>query len=571
MRKKIQILLICLLGFTPFFTYTQNLVFDSLANEVNRLSRYKKTQSLEILDKMYQMTLNDPDSSLHIARCLYEESLLNYKQGIRDTLISGRIKKRLDRGGLQLQEHALLQLAYGNYQLSVDALSDAFSYHLQALEKYKKLKDKRFEARILNVLGNICYNIGLYNLSDYYYLEAGKNVTTDFYEYYQIKSNIFTNQLFIYNNSTIIDSALLLLKEAEEKGFLGSCYYMYANLGNYFFRTDLEKGLECFTKMLSLEFDSPCVEANLNANMGCYYAIKNEYFTALEYFRKAEKNIDIHDLPTLYSDFVSIFEKLNMTDSALFYSKKQMEVFQKLRSNTIAIETHQKYITTMLESSQKDLTISKQKNILRNRLLIIFAVLLLSSILLILFFNQQKRLKVSEAHELKSKLEHKEKVEQYEKQKRQLEKEKQKEVMDAQTRELTSYSLLVSNKNNILNQILEVNQHAINNKENTEKVLTIIKEIITRNLSVDEEWENFKMHFDKVHPHFFKKLKRLCNDLTGENLKMCAYIKIGMTNKQIAQLLQVVPTSIITNRYRLKKKLQLSDEEDLENFIRNLQ
>jgi DNA-binding NarL/FixJ family response regulator len=52
---------------------------------------------------------------------------------------------------------------------------------------------------------------------------------------------------------------------------------------------------------------------------------------------------------------------------------------------------------------------------------------------------------------------------------------------------------------------------------------------------------------------------------------MCAYIKIGMTNKQIAQLLQVVPTSIITNRYRLKKKLQLSDEEDLENFIRNLQ
>ena len=75
------------------------------------------------------------------------------------------------------------------------------------------------------------------------------------------------------------------------------------------------------------------------------------------------------------------------------------------------------------------------------------------------------------------------------------------------------------------------------------------------------------MHFDKVHPHFFEKLKQHCNDLTEENLKMCAYIKMRMTTKQIAQLLQVIPNSIITNRYRIKKKLRLADDEELDGFI----
>jgi DNA-binding NarL/FixJ family response regulator len=78
------------------------------------------------------------------------------------------------------------------------------------------------------------------------------------------------------------------------------------------------------------------------------------------------------------------------------------------------------------------------------------------------------------------------------------------------------------------------------------------------------------MHFDKVHQHFFEKLKQSCSDLTEENLKMCAYFKIGMTTKQIAHLLHVDPHSVIVSRYRLKKKLQLPDGESLDDFIRNL-
>ena len=85
---------------------------------------------------------------------------------------------------------------------------------------------------------------------------------------------------------------------------------------------------------------------------------------------------------------------------------------------------------------------------------------------------------------------------------------------------------MAANKNDILKQILDVNTHALNNKNDTQKYLTKIDEIIKNSLNIDNEWDKFKMHFEKVHPNFFEKLKQKCPDLTDENLKLCAYIKM---------------------------------------------
>ena len=198
----------------------------------------------------------------------------------------------------------------------------------------------------------------------------------------------------------------------------------------------------------------------------------------------------------------------------------------------------------------------------------VFAILVI--LLLLLLTHQQKLRKASENRELIAKLKHEKRVQQYEKQQRKLEKEKQKALIDAKAREISSYSILVSNKNKMLIQIRELLTQIFDNKENPIKIAKKANEIIQNNLNIDDEWENFKMHFEKVHPQFFEKLKQQSCELTEENLKMCAYIKMRMTTKQIAQLLQVVPNSIFTSRYRLKKKLPLADNEDLDTFIENL-
>ena len=570
-------LFLLLVFFAKAQIHPQNAVFDSLAIEINKVSIIKKTKSQEILDKLYQIAYTNPDSATLIARCLYEESIFNVYQGIVDNTMSDRIKKRLDKPSLSAMEEALLLSALGINVFTQGDFSEAFSINLKALEKFKQVGDNRFIAKTLNSLGNISSNIGLINLAESYYNEAITYLTPEFYEYYIAKSNIF-KKLARENESAAIDSMINLIDEVEKSQHKEILPLFYMNIGAFLLHSLPETSLNFFTKMEALKIDNSKMNNLLFCNKGEYYRIKKDNQNALKYFKKAqqffENQFDFETLSFIYSMLSQTFEDLNKCDSALFYARKAEDVMSKIHSNTVAIETHQKYITNLLESSQKDLTIAQQAVRIKNIRFIVAVTLLSSGFLVVLLFlllvNRQKKLKATENRELTTKLEHEKKVQQYEKRQRQLEKEKQKEVLDAKTREITSYSLLVSNKNNLLNQIRDLNTQAINNKDNSTKALAKIEEVIHSNLCVDEEWCNFKMHFEKVHPHFFKNLKKLCQDLTEENLKICAYIKMGINTKQIAQLQNVTDRAVIISRNRIKKKLNLAEKENLISFISNL-
>jgi tetratricopeptide (TPR) repeat protein len=524
------------------------------------------------------MANSSSNNSLLIARCLYEEALLNFRNGITDSLLVEKIETRIDRKNLSLQEQALLHSSLGIELENTGEYSDAFTIYLQALEKYKQLKDNRFIAKTLNSLGSICNTISLFNLAEYYYSEALKNITPESPEYIHFKSNLCRTQFRSEKSETAIDSMLFLIEIAEKENHEELLPALYLNLGSYFVRSDREKASQYFAKLQTLDFDSPRILAALDINTGAFYGAKEDFSKALSYFRDAQKiaeeNNNLGMLSAIYRNISLLFENLNRLDSALFYSKKYTQIVQTIRSHTIAIEIHQKLITSNLEVHENELIIAKQQITLKNRQVVIIVMVASFIILLILFLllliNQQKRRKISENRELATKLEYEKKVQQYEKRQRKLEKEKQEEILDAKTREITSYSLLVSNKNNILKQIMETNAQIFDNKENAPKIAQKTDEIIRNNLNIDEEWDTFKIHFDKVHQHFFEKLKQSCSNLTEENLKMCAYFKIGMTTKQIAQLLHVDPHSVIISRYRLKKKLQLPDDESVDDFIRNL-
>ena len=88
-------------------------------------------------------------------------------------------------------------------------------------------------------------------------------------------------------------------------------------------------------------------------------------------------------------------------------------------------------------------------------------------------------------------------------------------------------------------------------------------------LGTDDEWDFFKMQFVKVHPDFFVRLKTLCPSITEGELRLCAYIRTGMENKHIAQMLSLQPESVKKKRYRLRQKLNLG-KESLEDFLRGI-
>lgn len=90
---------------------------------------------------------------------------------------------------------------------------------------------------------------------------------------------------------------------------------------------------------------------------------------------------------------------------------------------------------------------------------------------------------------------------------------------------------------------------------------------IGRHLRVGDDWERAVLHFEKIHPEFFTALRERCLALTPGELKQCAYLKLNLTNKDIANLLHIEPGSVKISHYRIKKKLELAEGESLRDFL----
>ena len=103
-----------------------------------------------------------------------------------------------------------------------------------------------------------------------------------------------------------------------------------------------------------------------------------------------------------------------------------------------------------------------------------------------------------------------------------------------------------------------------------EKLLTQMERVLQQNRSVDSEWEDFKVHFEQVHDDFFKSLKSHYPDLSGNDLKVAALCRLNLSIKESSRILGISPESTKTARYRLRKKLDINQEDDLFEFLSSI-
>ena len=143
--------------------------------------------------------------------------------------------------------------------------------------------------------------------------------------------------------------------------------------------------------------------------------------------------------------------------------------------------------------------------------------------------------------------------------------------IDHKERELSIQALHSQEKNQLLSGLRDElmslgKEFKIESSNSFRRVIRRIKETI----QVDNNADSFLMHFENVHPHFFNLIGKHCDQLTTNELKLCSYIKIGMSNKEIAQISGVEVGTVKSNINRLKKKLELSAEDNIRAFITNL-
>jgi DNA-binding CsgD family transcriptional regulator len=99
--------------------------------------------------------------------------------------------------------------------------------------------------------------------------------------------------------------------------------------------------------------------------------------------------------------------------------------------------------------------------------------------------------------------------------------------------------------------------------EDFKKILRVLNE----ENQMDKDWEQFAIHFDKVHRDFLRSLKQKFSNLSAHELKLSAYLRMNLSSKEIAQLEHISVRGVEISRYRLRKKLQIPTETNLFEFL----
>lgn len=236
----------------------------------------------------------------------------------------------------------------------------------------------------------------------------------------------------------------------------------------------------------------------------------------------------------------NVFKATGQYDSALFYYKEYVTI----RDSSINKENTQ-HINTLkweYETEKKELQLASEKRKKLFGYILVGALIIILSLAINRLFAQRKINKIS--------------------------KEKYESEVDYKNRQLASRTIDLANYNKVLESISD--KIAGVEKDNPEDLARILKKTIKQKQRDISDWEQVKLHFEEVHPSFFEKINELTPPLTSNEQKHCAYIKMKISNKDIARMLNVNLSSVHVVHHRLKKKLGLVEDDSLTQYINSI-
>ena len=269
-------------------------------------------------------------------------------------------------------------------------------------------------------------------------------------------------------------------------------------------------------------------------------------------------------ISNLYASIANGYESIGDFEQSLFYFKAlktHEDSIYNSEKTRIVKELEEKYLAS--EKEKRLAQMEKKEVKLNDQLTLTFLgivfLLILSGLLFRFYKVKQRDNRLLENRNVE--------IEQKRKEIEELSHYKQ-ELLTGQLqhkeRELTVLAMNAHEKNDFLVTL----KKRLEDHEKDEKVdFKKMKKEIDGQLESDQNWNKFLKHFEQVHPDFFTKLKDNFPNLTNNDLKLSAYIRIGMSNKELASLVGIDHHSARNAIYRLKKKLDLAADQDLRDFI----
>lgn len=300
---------------------------------------------------------------------------------------------------------------------------------------------------------------------------------------------------------------------------------------------------------------------------------KQEKSSGIDHADKALKMALKIDNPNLICHAYQILSEIYFFNSNYKKSYEFLVKFKTIQDSLLNTEKERMLteFETKFQSEKKDNQIKLLKsktdiqhnnNILLIILSIVFAIVIVLLFLLFKWkstaFNRQEKLMEQEKtiHKQEKKI---------------TEKENQilQEQLESKNRELASKALEMLRLNETISSIIENLENLNNNLGNNPDVVKLIKEIINKleNQTKQNIWIEFEKIFKNIHSGFYSKLLKICPELTATEIRTAALLKLNLTTKEIAAIAFKSEGSIKTTRYRLRKKLNLSSEDNLVPYL----
>ena len=140
------------------------------------------------------------------------------------------------------------------------------------------------------------------------------------------------------------------------------------------------------------------------------------------------------------------------------------------------------------------------------------------------------------------------------------------------SKELANTTMGIIQKNIVLGDIKDKLQELINENSHLKdngKINQLLRKI-NKGIEQKDEWKVFEQNFDQVHENFIHNLKEKHPDLTAKDMRLAAYLRMNLSSKEIAPLMNISVRSVEISRYRLRKKINIEHDQNLYDYLINL-
>jgi len=481
-----------------------------------------------------------------------------------------------ESGDKTLKAATLSNLGIVYYRLG--AFNSSLDYYYSALKIYEDTGD-------YDAMSNTLTNIALIFMAEQKYKEAlpllhnSLAIDLSVKDYYTISSS-YNNLGTCFFNMGLTDSALiyhtLAMEFAEKSGnklfishSLNNIGELYLSEGNY------AEADSCFTIALTLKQYISDINGEITVllNLSRLYYFQLEFEKAKEQcgqaLKLAQHTGSIHQLKDCYFELHLIAESTLQTDESFEYFRKYTGYNEQLLKQETNTKIQRLQLLHVAEKKEKELSIvTNQKIIEQNKKIFYGVIAVFILIIAVITISRQqlkhKKEKIVRQREneislikqiaLKAELEYSEKQ------------------LEQHRKELSTYTQLLIDKNQLLDELkqnldaIDLTEDELKEKNRREKM----EKLSQARIVTEEDWARFKRLFENVFKGFFLKLRETYPGITNAEIRLAALLKLKLNTKEIAGMTGVSSDSVKKTRQRIRKKMNLGSEDDLEDLINKL-